>query len=328
MSKMEFAPIPEKDFESYDALVDESMEGTLFHKSWWFKIFTDSEGINADSFEIFGAYNNGIVMAGFPIPYKKKLGQRWIINPRLTPYSGTVFKPGGSQKYHTENSFRKDANTNFAKIIRPFGTCLYYPFNVSSMDLQPFLWSDYCPKIHYTYILKIDSLDSVWSNIARKRRNDIKSSMKNGFQVTTGDIRTFTRLNDCTMKRQGHGRISSHMWEKIYAVCKRKDCAEIFTTFIGDDALASLLLVWDNKRSYYIGGGIDGNSRGGMPLLIWEAIKYTREHLGLNEFDFEGSSVPGIEFFFRNFGGELRPFFGITDRRVDLAMNLVKIVKR
>jgi hypothetical protein len=327
MNKMEFVPISEKDIASYDALVDESADGTLFHKSWWFDIFKDTSGINADRVEIFGAYNNGEIVAGFPVPYRRKFGSNWIINPRLTPYLGAIYKLQGSKKC-TENSYRKDVYTNFIQTIKSFGTCVYYPFNVNTMDLQPFLWSDYAPAIHYTYILKLDSLDDIWSNIARKRRNDIKSSQKSGYRVTTGDIETFARLNDLTMARQGHGRITGRMWEKMYAECKRHDSAEIFTVFSGDDALASMLLVWDKKRSYYIGGGIDGNSRGGMPLLIWEAIKYTKEHLGLNEFDFEGSSVPSIEFFFRNFGGELRPFFGIKDRRIDLAMNLVKMVKK
>lgn len=328
MDKMEFMPIPGEDIESYDTLVDESAEGTLFHKSWWFKIFKDSNGINANQVELFGAYQNGEIIAGFPVPYRKKLGTRWIINPRLTPYSGAVFKPDGNKKGHTENSFRKDINANFASIIKPFGTCVYYPFNVNSMDLQPFLWSDYCPTLHYTYMLKLDSLDTVWNNISRKRRNDIKSSIKNGYQVTTGDIKTFARLNDLTMVRQDHGRITGQMWENIYAECKKNECVEVFTTYSGGDALASLMLVWDKKRSYYIGGGIDGNSRGGMPLLIWEALKYTRDRLGLSEFDFEGSTVPGIEFFFRNFGGELRPFFGIQDRKVELAMTILNMVKR
>lgn len=325
---MEFLPLPGEDIGSYDALVDESAEGTLFHKSWWFDIFQDCNGLNADRVELFGAYSNGELVAGFPVPYRKRLGVRWIINPRLTPYSGAVLKAAGNMKGHTENSFRKEVNASFARIIRPFGTCLYYPFNVHSMDLQPFLWSDYRPTLHYTYIMKLDSLDTIWSNISRKRRNDIKTSVKSGYQVTTGDIGTFARLNDRTMERQGHGRISGQMWEKIYTECKRKESAEVFTAFCNGEPLASLMLVWDNKRSYYIGGGIDGNSRSGMPLLIWEAMRYTKERLGLNEFDFEGSSVPGIEFFFRNFGGELTPFFGIKDRKVDLAMNLIKIVKK
>jgi hypothetical protein len=37
-------------------------------------------------------------------------------------------------------------------------------------------------------------------------------------------------------------------------------------------------------------------------LLLWKAI-CTAKELGLEYFDFEGSSIPGIEFFFKSFGG-------------------------
>ena len=49
-----------------------------------------------------------------------------------------------------------------------------------------------------------------------------------------------------------------------------------------------------------------------MSLAIWEAIKFTKEVLGLSEFDFCGSMLPGVEHFFRKFGGKLTPFFEIS----------------
>lgn len=328
VNTMEFVRLSEKDTAEYDALVDASTEGTLFHKSWWFDIFRGSRGINADSVEIYGAFNNGEMIAGFPIPYRKKFGRKWIINPILTPYSGTVFKPDGIKKACTEYSFRKDVNSQFIQIIRPFGTCLYYALNLNSMDLQPFLWSDYRATLHYTYLLKLDSLEQVWEQIDRKRRNDIKSAQKKSYRISTGDIDAFVRLNNHSMERQSHGLIPAEAWKSIYAGCKKHDCVEVFTAFEGAEPVASLFMVWDNKRAYYIGGGIAGNSRGGMSLLLWEAIKFTRETLGLSEFDFEGSTVPGIEVFFRSFGGELRPFFGIKDWRFDLAMSVLGMVKK
>ena len=45
---------------------------------------------------------------------------------------------------------------------------------------------------------------------------------------------------------------------------------------------------------------------------MWEAIKFTKEELGLNQFDFEGSMVPPIELFFRKFGGKLTPYYTVS----------------
>ena len=79
--------------------------------------------------------------------------------------------------------------------------------------------------------------------------------------------------------------------------------------------MASLFLVWDEKQAYYVGGGINENSRGLMSYLVWDAIKFSKEK-GLNVFDFEGSDVPSIEQYFRKFGGVIIPVYTIERRRI------------
>ncbi len=255
---MELKRLSGNDIEKYDALVDESAEGTLFHKSWWFEIFRDTPGTNADSVEIYGIFNNGKLVAGFPVPYRKRFGAKWINNPMLTPYSGAIFKPDEQMKNSTGYSFRKDVYMNVAEVLRQFKVCLYYPLNPYCIDLMPFLWSGYRPTMHYTYMLKLDNLDAVWENMTRKRRNDIKSSARNGYTVRKDSISSFVSLNDRSMERRGHLSIQKGIWERIYAGCKKRNCVEIFTAYDGEDPMSSMLLVWDTKRSYYIGGGMNG----------------------------------------------------------------------
>jgi len=38
---------------------------------------------------------------------------------------------------------------------------------------------------------------------------------------------------------------------------------------------------------------------GASAIAMWEAIKFTKEELGLNQFDFEGSMIQPVEQFFR-----------------------------
>ena len=73
-----------------------------------------------------------------------------------------------------------------------------------------------------------------------------------------------------------------------------------------------LYLVWDKKSAYYIAGGspIDVRTTGAMPLLLWEAIKFSSKVT--KHFNFEGSMIKPIERFFRAFGGEQVPYFEIT----------------
>jgi len=91
--------------------------------------------------------------------------------------------------------------------------------------------------------------------------------------------------------------------------------------------MASLFLVWDNKRAYYLGDGINENSKGTMSLLIWYAIKFSKE-LGLKEFDFEGSNIPTIEMYFRKFGGHIKPVFYISDKKAEFILELYNWMRR
>ena len=79
-------------------------------------------------------------------------------------------------------------------------------------------------------------------------------------------------------------------------------------------AIAVVYIVWDEKRSYYILGGYDveESHHGASAIAMWEAIKFTKEELGLNQFDFEGSMMQPVELFFRKFGGKLTPYYTVS----------------
>jgi lipid II:glycine glycyltransferase (peptidoglycan interpeptide bridge formation enzyme) len=63
-----------------------------------------------------------------------------------------------------------------------------------------------------------------------------------------------------------------------------------------------LYLVFDARAAYYLIGGADPTLRasGAQNLLVWEAIQFASSVSKV--FDFEGSSVPGIEQAFRAYG--------------------------
>ena len=71
---------------------------------------------------------------------------------------------------------------------------------------------------------------------------------------------------------------------------------------------AAMLLVWDERRCYYLQGGGDPALRnsGAHSLLVWEAIQRAASKSRL--FDFEGSMVESVERFFRAFGARQSPY--------------------
>jgi hypothetical protein len=87
------------------------------------------------------------------------------------------------------------------------------------------------------------------------------------------------------------------------------------------ELLSAVFLVWDRHRSYYLLGGFREDeekakiARVATTYCLWTAMNFTRETLGLKVFDLEGSMIPGVELFFRKFGGDLTPFYVISWER-------------
>lgn len=298
--------------DKYNKLVDISAEGTIFHKTWWLNIFKYYYGTSY-SVNFYGVFENDELVAGMPIPKYNKFGMKYIYFPKLTPYLGSIFLNKIIEKKYREISWKKNINTELAKILGKEGTCLYYCFGQNHIDMQPFIWQHFDIGVRYTYVLKLDELDAVWMNLDRKRRNNILKSYKQNYIIKSGEIDRYIEMNEQTMKRQNHAILNEKLWKNIFDECKKNNSCEVFTVYINNEVTAALFLIWDAKRSYYIGGGIKESAQSMMSLLIWEAIKYTKEKLNLNEFDFEGSSVKSIESYFREFGGDIKPIFSISE---------------
>lgn len=305
--------LSESDLILYNEFVKESVEGTIFHTSWWRSLVDGFWGKNFTT-DFYGVFENDKLVAAIPISHKSVLRFKIVYNSKLTPYSGPVFLCKSGMKPVSQASWRKSVNRDFAKILKAYNVCLYYPFNPHHIDLQPFIWEDFAVDVAYTYVLDLNNFTEVQQNMDKKRRNEIKGGLKAGYSVRKGQIGDFMFLYQMSMKRQNHSSLPPELWSSIFKKCKESNCCEVFTAYDNDNPLASLFLIWDNKRSYYLGGGIGDNPQYAMSLLIWEAIQFTKNDLKLNEFDFEGSSVETIESFFRSFGGNLRPVYRIFRR--------------
>jgi hypothetical protein len=313
--KMNIKKLDNDNLHEYNKLVDISAEGTIFHKTWWLNIFKEYYG-NSYNPEFYGTFENGSLVAGIPIPIHNKLGIKFSYHPKLTPYLGSFFMDKGIEKRYREISWKNRINEEFAKVLKEKGIFLYHSFSHNHINLLPFKWQGFDIGVHYTYILKLDDLSRVWQDMDRKRRNDVNRCYKQNYTIQFGEIKEYIKLNKQTMKRQNHKILSEKIWMKVFNECKKRNCCEVFTAYKDNETIASLFLVWDTKRSYYIGGGINEKTQGKMSLLTWEAIKYTKEKLNLNEFDFEGSGVRSIEFYFRKFGGEITPIFFISENSI------------
>jgi hypothetical protein len=307
-TKYEVRYLEQNEYQKWDRFVDNSPQGTLFHKTFWL------EASNSP-FKLLGCFDkNGELIGGVPLPYKKIWGLTAIIRPPLTPYLGVLIKAGNDQKYVSKISSEKKVIQSLAAGIVRSAHFAYINFHPTFLDLQPFLWNGFSSNVRYTYIADISDISRAWERMDATRRNDIRKGMESGFTCDTkGTLDTFIGLRKQNLVRRSlSSPVPVRQIERYHKTMVEKGQTKMF--FVRNaqgEVLASLYMVWDKRRAYYLMGEMNpiAETRSASALAIWEAMQFASRELGLKEFDFEGSNIPQIERFFRKFGGVLTPCY-------------------
>ncbi len=300
----------ENEYSLWDNLVDESSRGTLFHKSFWLKA-------SGRKIVIYGYFKKGELYAGIPLSQSGRFGVRLASPPLLTPYSGVLLRESDG-KYISRLSAEKEATQEIARKLKSDLHSVHFMCSLGVVDIQPFLWEEFSPSIMYTYIIQLDkSLEDIWEDMERPARNDIRKAEKDGITIDiSDDFNRTLSLVEKTHTRQNRNVRSELLVCQAYneVLAKRNQCKSFLAKDKDGDCIAAFYIVWDNRRSYAILGGYDSEKKhhGAYSLAIWKAIEFSKQELGLEEFDFEGSMVPKLERFLRRFGGQQIARLGAT----------------
>lgn len=189
-------------------------------------------------------------------------------------------------------------------------------WDAQQQNWLPFYWNEFTQTTRYSYVIDdISDLDQVWDNFKGSVRTDIRKAEKQIKVIDGGaDHETFYSLFGKTFERQNMKKpYSKKLIEKVVTGCVANGSGKLF---LGVDenntAQCAVFIVWDKNKAYYLLGATDPayRSNGANSLLLWEAIKFCSSFVKC--FDFEGSMVKNIEYFFRSFGAAQKPYFEIT----------------
>tara|TARA_A100001015_G_scaffold320130_1_gene445437 strand:+ start:1090 stop:2001 length:912 start_codon:yes stop_codon:yes gene_type:complete len=134
-------------------------------------------------------------------------------------------------------------------------------------------------------------------------KNLLNKAKKNKFFIIEDSIENFIVNYNLNLSRINKDNYYSEFFLfKLHEYINLNKCGKIFS--VVDDANvshASSMIIWDNNDVYMI--LLSSNkkllSQGGSIFLIDELIRFA--HSNNKNFDFEGSSIPKIEFFYSRF---------------------------
>lgn len=262
-------------------------------------------GVAGDGHRVFEISRQGKPCAFFALCVFKKLGKSFLINPPFMPHCGLTWvdPPGVLRKQTTYLNELLEAMAVFFKSEYP-SSYIDISFPRWVFSLLPFEWNDFLVSVkHVAHLDLAPSQEALLAEMSPNlRRNILKDESDYRVEYNTDSEKVLSLIGE-TMQRAGEDfkedQLAKIMDAKnsnwAYWACIKKD----------NQLLAASLFVHDAKVAYYLSGGInrDANDLAAGSKAVWAGISRAKS-LGLDTFDFCGSSVPSIENYFRKYGVE------------------------
>ncbi len=237
--------------------------------------------------------------AYFVYTLEKKLGHTFIRNPHLTPYTGFLFcqKPTavGMQEKLIHLLMKQLPKYDVLDIDLPLA--VHTNISIPSVSVSH----------RRTNLIALDDDDIVYNKFKPALKRQIKKATSKLTIYEDDNLELFYSLHQKTfLKQQTQPRIPFDVCEQYWNTCKKHDCGKLFFIRDTDQQIhAGVWMTYDSDTAYYLAGGTDAifYGSGAMSGLIWHAIQ-TAIIMHKKTFDFEGSMLPAVDRFFKNFSPE------------------------
>ena len=232
--------------------------------------------------------------------------------PPQTFYGGIYFNYRENPKTHSKISFEYNVTEKLLSQL-PKHDLYYQQYSPQVTNSLFHLWNGYNVTTRYTYLINVKDKteEELWDQLKTKTRNKIRKAI-NHTEVINIDFHTFWKSCEAAfaLKKQSvpfNKTILSEIHNKFSqsGKCELKACINKETKKI----LAASLVAKDHKTTYYVAGFFISEKKdsGALSYLLWDIIKNCSTPI----FDFEGSMIKPVEYFFRAFGGELTPHYKV-----------------
>jgi hypothetical protein len=278
---------------------------SVFHEPWWLDAAAPA------GWQEVRAEENDRTVARMPYVEQRRFGMHLLLAPPLASRLGPMVEPGDG-RYETRLR-RFDSVVGDLIDRLPVADLFRQAAHPDMLSWLPFHRRGFRVEPQLSYVIDaLGDIDEVWRGISGRTRRVIRAA---GQQVEVERDHSTARLQGMVADTYRRQRIpfDPALLDRIVAAAVARDRGTVLTALDRSGRVhASLFGVWDDRRAWYLGGGGDPELRssGAGSLLMWELIKESAKHVG--RFDFEGSMHPGIERYFRNFGGRQETYFLLT----------------
>lgn len=286
----------------------------LFSRDWWLDTVCGE-----DNWDVLLQFSSKEVIAAMPIYTPKK---DVISMPFYTQTMGPWIRELPHDLKPTSIlSKKQEILSAFIPSLEKYSS-VFQNFNYAITDWLPFYWSGYSQTTRYTYLLEqINDKRHLWEQMASNtKRNILKARDRYNITIKRGvSASELLRMQTLSFDRQNLKNKGTKILRRLIEQSKERRQGDVWGAYDSKGVLhAAIFVAWQPSSAYYIAGGSDPmlRSSGAHSLALWQAIEDVSEFT--DTFDFEGSMLPGVERFFREFGAKQVPYFAIKRGKLSL----------
>lgn len=249
-------------------------------------------------------------LGGFNTLETSLRGVKTLAQPALHPHCSLfIIEPEGQPS--TRIARRKKVLEAFARFVaNRTERIVSLPLPVTWTDIQPLIWAGFNTGVKYTYRKPLGTAphdEGYTSELRGHIRKALGSDLVIGHSASRDELLTVLLE---TAEAQGFNAPAEAL-SSLLRGCEEGWC-RLATAHAGDALVGFAFTAYNDHEAYYLLGALSRSNklRGVQPVLLDTAMRSMKEQ-GVGVYDFEGSMVPGVERFFRSFGGELVPYYAI-----------------
>lgn len=297
------------DKEKYRTLCCKENSIPLFLKDWWLDAVC-----GYDNWSVIIIEQNNEIIAAMPLYIRKTYSFTKITMPPFTQNMGPWIKYPENLSYLKKLNLEEKIFNYFIDNLPKhdhFLQCFHYNYQ----NWLPFYWRGFKQTTRYTYTIdKTSNLDETIKNFSSDKRKQLIENANNIKIVENISIDLFIEIVSMTFHKKNINKQYSNSFIKrlISKIIETKNGKMLFALDKENNIHAVSLIVWDKCSVYpLIGGSNEACKNSVAKVFIYKhAIEFANEN-NLN-FDFEGSMLKGVEYFFRSFGATQKSYFLIS----------------
>ena len=287
-----------QDKSVWDKFVDDSPNGTIFHKWDLLRIVEKHSGYKLLP---YGVYQDSELISVFPVFYHKDLLLRRVTTAppqSCIPHLGLVMQKSASEmKLEAREKYLQKIVENLVREINKLSpNHVHIQMMPMHNEIQPFLWQDFREESFFTYFIDLERpLEDIMAGFDKDARRLIQEAGKKSLEIRQyPNVYTFYGIMQKQYAEQGLELplISPEYMKDLLAAFP--DNLRIYSLYNGKNIVSIIIVaIYHGRMTYWMGNPRLESDSSGNEYIIWKSLQRAKAE-GCTEFEINGAGEPWL----------------------------------